>query len=51
MNQQERSGVVLIGIGCIGGAYVTIQDMQVSVLASVCTVLVGIAVVLWGRYK
>jgi hypothetical protein len=50
MNQRESSGVVLVGIGCIGGAYATVQDIQISVLASVFTVLIGIAVVLWGRY-
>jgi len=51
VNQRESSGVVLVGIGCIGGAYATTQNMQVSVLASVVTLLAGIAVVLWERNK
>ncbi|WP_162562356.1 hypothetical protein [Salinigranum rubrum] len=49
MNQLESSGVVLIGIGCIGGAVAAIQELPGAVLTSVLMVLVGVAVTLRGR--
>jgi hypothetical protein len=38
MNRLESSGVVLIGIGCIGGAVAASQDVPVAVVTSVFTV-------------
>lgn len=51
VNQLASSGTVLVGIGCVGGAIATVQGSRFAVLTSVFVLLVGVGVVLWGRYR
>ena len=50
MNQLESSGAVLVGIGCVGWAIATTREFTTGVIPSVALLVVGLGVVLYGRY-